>query len=86
MDLYIIWLVVLGAIGALFWWATAPSDPNAPRASGVGSAAVGTVYDLLNEEKRKAVEIIVEQRAEARDPESVDGNLPDLESPDKKPR
>jgi hypothetical protein len=44
---------------------------------------VGTVYDWLNEEKRNAVEIIVEDRAAARDPEHRDGNLPDLEEPKK---
>lgn len=44
----------------------------------VGSGASGAVYDLLNEDKRRAIEIIVEQRAEARDPEHADGNLPDL--------
>jgi len=43
---------------------------------------VGSMYDLLNEDKRKAVEIIVEQRAAARDPEHKDGNLPDLERQD----
>ena len=36
---------------------------------------------MLNEDKRNALEIIVEQRAEARDPEDADGNLPDLENP-----
>src|SRR5690349_6477406 len=36
----------------------------------VGSAAAGTVYDLLNEDRRKALEIIVEQKAEATDPET----------------
>ena len=41
----------------------------------------GAIYDLLNEDRRKALEIIVEQRAEARDPEDKDGNLPDLERP-----
>jgi hypothetical protein len=44
----------------------------------VGSAAAGIVYDMLNEDKRRAIEIIVEERAEARDPEDKDGNLPDL--------
>jgi hypothetical protein len=48
------------------------------RRGGVGSAAAGTVYDLLNEDKRNAVEIIVEERAAARDPEDKDGNLPEL--------
>jgi hypothetical protein len=51
------------------------------RRGGVGTAAAGTVYDWLNEDKRKAVEIIVEQRAEAQDPEDRDGNLPELIAP-----
>jgi hypothetical protein len=46
-----------------------------------GPGTVGTVYDLLNEDKRRAVEIIVEERAGARDPEDAEGNLPDLEHP-----
>ena len=48
-----------------------------------GPGTIGTVYDWLNEDKRHAVELIVEQRAEARDPEDKDGNLPDLEAPGK---
>ena len=46
-----------------------------------GPALTGTVHDLLNEDRRKAIELILEERAEARDPEDRDGNLPDLESP-----
>jgi hypothetical protein len=46
-----------------------------------GPGAAGAIYDLLNEDKRKAIEIIVEERAEERDPETADGNLPELESP-----
>ena len=46
-----------------------------------GAGAYGAVYDMLNEDKRKAIEIIVEEKAEARDPEDADGNLPDLEQP-----
>ena len=49
--------------------------------SRVGSAAAGTIYDLLQEDKRKALEIIVEERAEARDPERAEGNKPELENP-----
>lgn len=48
------------------------------RRGGIGSAAAGTMYDWLNEDKRRAIEVIVEERAEARDPEDKDGNLPDL--------
>lgn len=47
----------------------------------LGAGATGSVYDMLNEDKRKAVEIVVEERAGARDPEDRDGNLPDLEDP-----
>jgi hypothetical protein len=48
------------------------------RTGGVGPGAAGIVYDMLNEDKRNAIEIIAEERAEARDPEDKDGNLPEL--------
>jgi hypothetical protein len=48
---------------------------------GVGPGAMGAVHDMLSEDKRKAIEIILEERAEARDPEDADGNLPELEDP-----
>ena len=48
------------------------------RTGHIGAGAAGIVYDYLNEDKRNAIEIIVEERAEARDPEDKDGNLPDL--------
>jgi hypothetical protein len=51
-----------------------------------GPGAAGAIYDLLNEDKRKAIEIIVEEKAEATDPETADGNLPELESPGGKGR
>jgi hypothetical protein len=46
-----------------------------------GPGAAGSIYDMLNEDKRRALEIIAEERAEERDPETADGNLPELESP-----
>jgi len=71
------WLVVLIGVVALL-------TSISRRSRGPGSAAAGAVYDMLNEDKRNALEIIVEQRAEARDPEDADGNLPDLENPAKR--
>lgn len=38
----------------------------------VGPAASGTIYDFLNQDKRNAIEIIVEEKAAARDPETAD--------------
>ena len=70
---------------------TSGSDPGSGAsgaASGSAATAVpsgpgtaGAIYDMLNEDKRKAIEIIVEEKAEATDPETADGNLPELESP-----
>ena len=74
----IVWLVVLAAIVGVIVWGGRGRSSGRP---GIGSAAVGTVYGMLNEDKRNAVEIIVEGRAEARDPEHADGSLPDLEHP-----
>jgi hypothetical protein len=53
------------------------------RRGGVGTGAMGSVYDLLSEDKRRAIEIIVEEKAEERRPEYPDGNLPELEEPRK---
>jgi hypothetical protein len=42
------------------------------RRSHVGSAAAGTIYDIVQDEKRKAIEIVVANKAEARDFEHAD--------------
>ena len=49
--------------------------------SAPGPGTAGAIYDMLNEDKRRAIEIIAEQKAEETDPETADGNLPELESP-----
>jgi hypothetical protein len=46
------------------------------RRPGIGSAAVGSVYDLLSEDKRNAVEMIVEGTAAKRRPEHPDDTVP----------
>jgi hypothetical protein len=53
------------------------------RSGTMTGAVAGTMYDWQNQEKQKAIEIIVEGTAGARDPEDKDGNLPDLEKPSK---
>jgi hypothetical protein len=72
------WLIVLIGVVALL-------ASIGRRSRGPGAAAAGTIYDMLNEDKRNALEIVVEERAEARDPEDADGNLPDLENPARRP-
>lgn len=39
---------------------------------GPGTGASGAFYEMLNEDKRKAIEIIVEEKAAARDEETAD--------------
>jgi len=74
----IVWLIVGALVVVVLYAATRPTR-GVRRGPGVGAS--GAVYDLLNEDKRKAIEIIVEERAEARDPEDKDGDLPQLENP-----
>ena len=47
----------------------------------IGPGAAGAMYDLLDDRRRAAIELIVEERTGERDPEDRDGNLPDLEQP-----
>ena len=69
-----VWAVALVAVGVLF-------ARQRRRRGRLGAGGFGSIYDLLNEDKRRAVEIVVEKRAEAQDPEDAEGNLPDLENP-----
>jgi hypothetical protein len=51
------------------------------RGGSVGPGAAGAFYELLNEDRRNAIEIVVEDRAAYRDPEDAEGDLPKLEKP-----
>ena len=75
----IVWALVI-LIGIVIVVVAAFQKRGTGRSS-PGAGAYGAVYDLLNEDKRRAIELIVEHKAEARDPEDADGNLPDLENP-----
>ena len=77
----LIWGIVILAIVAALIAAAFSKSSDGRRPSGVGPGAAGAVYDLLNQDKRNAIELIVEEKAGARDPEDADGNLPDLEKP-----
>jgi hypothetical protein len=82
MEAQAVWgLVVLAFLIVVIVSARRKRRRGWTRASGAGPGAMGAVYDLLNEDKRNAIEMIVEEKAESRDPEDADGNLPDLEKP-----
>ena len=42
----------------------------------IGSAAIGSFYDMLEQDRQKAVEVLVEQKAEEQAPEDAEGNPP----------
>jgi hypothetical protein len=46
---------------------------------GPGAGASGAFYEMLNEDKRNAIEIIVEEKAAARDEETADDTVPPAE-------
>ena len=75
-------LVILVLLAVVMYKNLRPAR-GAPRrrAGGVGPGAAGSFYELLNEERRNAIEIIVEDKAGYREAEDADGNLPDLEQP-----
>jgi len=58
-------LGIVGTYGLLFWRL---------RSRRVGSAAVGSFYDMLENDKRRAIEMIVEQQCEEQLPEDAEGN------------
>jgi hypothetical protein len=69
-----IWVVTIVVVAILF-------ARQRRRRRRVGAGGAGTLYDWLNDDKRRAVDIVVEERAASRDPEDRNGNLPELEDP-----
>jgi hypothetical protein len=61
----IIWLVMLVLLGFAFYRAKT-------RRRHIGAGAAGAVYGMMNEDKRKAVEIVVADKAAAHDFEHAD--------------
>jgi hypothetical protein len=61
----LVWLVMMVLAGFAFYRAKT-------RRRHIGSGAAGAVYGMMNEEKRKAVEIVVSDKAAAHDFEHAD--------------
>jgi hypothetical protein len=65
----VIWLVMLVLLAFAFYRAKT-------RRRHIGSGAAGAVYGMMNEDKRKAVEIVVSDKAAAHDFEHADDDGP----------
>jgi hypothetical protein len=68
--------------GAIVWlliaWLLVGAWRLRKRAVTIGPAAAATMTELMDDQRRAAIEIILEERAAERDPENRDGNLPEL--------
>jgi|GEM_PF-5319179 len=75
----IVWGVAIGGIliYAIFRHKRRKTLPYSFRPRSCGPGAVGAIWDMLNEDQRHTMEIIVEQRAEERRPEYPDGRPPE---------
>jgi hypothetical protein len=70
-----------GVIALLMIWLVVGAWRLRRKRVSIGPAAGAMMHELLNEDRRAALEIVLEERAAERDPEDRDGNLPDLEDP-----
>ena len=71
----------VGVIWLLIVWLVVGAWRLRRRRVTLGPAAAAAMHEILSDDKRAAIEIILEERAAARDPEHRDGNLPDLAKP-----
>lgn len=67
-----------GVIFLLMVWLLVGAWRLRTRRVTLGPAAAATMHELMNDDRRAAVEIILEERTGERDPENKDGNLPKL--------
>ena len=74
--------IVLGIVYLLIVWLVVGAWRLRRKRVTIGPGAAGAMYDLLDDRRRAAIEIIVEERTGERDPEDRDGNLPELEHPE----
>jgi len=65
----VIWLVMMVLAGVAFYRVKT-------RRRHIGSGAAGVVYDMMSEDKRNAIEIVVTDKAAARDFEHADDDGP----------
>lgn len=70
----VVWAVAI-LFGIVLMWRRRGRTRGSGRRlrSGPGPGAMGAVYGMLQEDKRKAIEIVVEGRAALTDPEHADG-------------
>jgi hypothetical protein len=69
----------------IFWIVFALAWRARRKGGSVRAGVIGATYEWLSQDKRRAMELVVEERAEEGKRGSADGNLPELEDPDQRP-
>ena len=77
--------VVYAAVPVLFLLLVVASRRARRHGGTLRAGVVGAMYGWQNREKQRALDVIVEGKAAKRDSEHPDGDLPQLESPNKRP-
>jgi hypothetical protein len=67
-----------GTVGLLMIWLVIGAWRLRGRRTSLGPAAGAMMHEMLSDDRREAIQIVLEERAAERDPEDRDGHLPDL--------
>jgi SAM-dependent methyltransferase len=74
----IVWAIGFVVLMVLIYLARRTRRSGGSMTAGVA----GAIWDLQTDQKRQALEVIVNKRAAAHDPEDADGNLPEIDRPE----
>jgi hypothetical protein len=81
MDIPLVFTALYAGAAAVFLVLIVVSR-RARRHGGAFTAGVaGAMYEWQNKDKQRALDVVVEGRAAANEPEHAEGDLPQLESP-----
>jgi hypothetical protein len=78
-------LYIAAIVWALILWSVIGAWRLRKRRVTIGPAAGAAMSELMDDQRRAALEVILEERTGERDPEDRDGNLPDLARKDRAP-
>jgi hypothetical protein len=73
--------LVWAAAVVIFWIVFALAWRARRKGGSIRAGVIGANYEWLSQDKRRAVELVIEERAEEGKRGSADGNLPELEDP-----
>lgn len=83
MDPAFVFTIAYGGAGLVFLLLVVLSRRARRHGGALRAGVVGALYEWQDRDKQRALDVIVEGRAAETRPESADGDLPQLEHPDR---